>query len=141
MAAPAPHAPPKKLGDCEKYSAGTPTCIHGWTSHHGKHACTCAQTHTHTGTNSHANTYANKFEHVHTHTQSAPESGTPDERLSVSFARREPVKGSDYVANCRALEREHGNGLSFTLRSALRTATRAKVRKSSAVACMLVQQH
>lgn len=59
--------------------------------------------------------------------QVAPESGTPDERLSVSFARREPVKGSDYVANCRALEREHGNGLSFTLRSALRTATRAKV--------------
>ncbi|KAF5826440.1 hypothetical protein DUNSADRAFT_3071 [Dunaliella salina] len=57
---------------------------------------------------------------------SAPEGGTPDERLSVSFARREPVKGSDYVANCRALEREHGNGLSFTLRSALRTATRAK---------------
>mmetsp|Transcript_21490 Transcript_21490/g.59497 ORF Transcript_21490/g.59497 Transcript_21490/m.59497 type:complete len:508 (+) Transcript_21490:67-1590(+) len=116
MAAPAPHAPPKKLGDCE-------VCI-PWDV-------------------ARENNLINKAGRVPDRCpvhlvmrlaprlplpdgNSAPESGTPDERLSVSFARREPVKGSDYVANCRALEREHGNGLSFTLRSALRTATRAK---------------
>ena len=63
-------------------------------------------------------------------TQVVQEGGTPQERLGVSFARREPVKGSDYVATCRALEREHGNGLSFTLRSAMRAATRARVSRS-----------
>lgn len=60
-------------------------------------------------------------------TQRVGEEGTPEERLSVSFARREPVKGSDYVASTRSLEREHGVGLSFTLRAALRAATQAKV--------------